>query len=266
MQDPTWSPNDYRIAYLSASGAGTETLSTATITGTSVKTATIQAFAMEDSSLQWPTKNILIISDRPSAFTVGSALSFDISAKTITPLVVEYPGLTSVWSDAAPITGLVFSGNTGYQGGTLSLMGGMGGQKTLSFMTLPSKCTFNNDVATSTQTVAAPSSAKTRSSSTTNSSTTLITLVTSTTTLDLYCAVPRDQDTMGVARLPDEYDQKMFFTADDFYKITVVSGTLSTVFSDTNQTLDATSMKVANNILFFINRYDQKLYAIKLQN
>jgi hypothetical protein len=91
-----------------------------------------------------------------------------------------------------------------------------------------------------------------------------MTLITSTTTLNLYCAVPRDQDTFGVARLPDEYDQKMLFTADDFYRINTTSGALSTVFSNTNLTLDATDLKIANGILFFVNRYDQKLYAIKL--
>jgi hypothetical protein len=81
--------------------------------------------------------------------------------------------------------------------------------------------------------------------------------------LDFYCAIPRDQDTLGIARLPDEYDQKILFTNDDIYKISTIDGNSSDLLS--GQTIDATNLKIFNHILFFVNRYDQKLYAMTLQ-
>ncbi len=266
MKSPIWSPSGYQIAYLSPGNLGTETILVETITATSTKTASLQTLSMEDSSLQWPNKNTLIVADRPSAFATGAALSFDIGAKTITPLVVDYPGMESIWTGTAPMTGLVFSGNTGYQGGSLLLENSTGAPKTLTFTTLPTKCAFNNDVTTTTQTIATSSTKSRASSATSTASTTQITLVTTTTTLNLYCAVPRDQKTLGIARLPDEYDQKMLFTSDDFYRVGVSSGVLSPVFSDQAQTLDAIDLKVFNGALLFVNRRDQKLYAIKLGN
>ena len=79
-----------------------------------------------------------------------------------------------------------------------------------------------------------------------------------------YPPAGRDQQTFSNARLPDEYEQKVLFTADDFYKINVANGTLTAIFNDPGQTMDATKLKAFNNALFFVNRYDQKLYAISV--
>jgi hypothetical protein len=78
--------------------------------------------------------------------------------------------------------------------------------------------------------------------------------------------VPSDQTTFSVARLPDEYDQSVYFTNDDLYSINTGTGSLAKIFSSSaiNQNLDATHIKVFNNVLFFINRYDQKIYALSL--
>ena len=263
MQNPVWSPSDYQIAYFNNIAPGTESIYTGTLSTTTIKTSLIQTLNMLDSTLQWPSKNAMIVADRPSAFTVGSALYLAVSTKTIIPLVVEYTGMESLWSNSAPMTGLVFFGNNGNQGGSLSLINIAGVKKALTFSTLPSKCAFHQDLSTSTQIVSAPTSTKSRSATGTATSTTVTTTM---ATLNLYCAIPRDQNTFGIARLPDEYDQKMFLTADDFYEIGAASGTINTVFADPNQTLDATDLKLSNNILFFVNRYDQKLYAIKLGN
>jgi hypothetical protein len=82
----------------------------------------------------------------------------------------------------------------------------------------------------------------------------------------IYCAVPSDQNTLSAARLPDEYEQYMYFTDDNFYSINTDTGSLNEIFSPSaiNQNIDATDMKVFNNILFFVNRYDQKIYALAL--
>ena len=125
-------------------------------------------------------------------------------------------------------------------GGQLAFRDTAGVQKVLSFATLPSKCAFGAPIAASgTANPSAP----------------------------IYCAVPSDQNIFSVARLPDEYNQDMYFTDDDFYSIDTDTGLLNEIFSASliNQTIDATDMKVFNNILFFVNRYDQKIYALALQ-
>lgn len=78
--------------------------------------------------------------------------------------------------------------------------------------------------------------------------------------------MPHDQDTLSIVRLPDEYDQKIYFTDDDFYRIDTGASSLNEIFSFSmaNQNIDSADMKIINNILFFINRYDQKIYALTL--
>jgi hypothetical protein len=123
--------------------------------------------------------------------------------------------------------------------GQLTFYSAAGARNLLSFTTLPSKCIFGTPgVASGTINPSAP----------------------------IYCAVPSDQSTFSVARLPDEYDQKVYFTNDDFYQINTNTGSLNKIFSapTANLTIDATRMKIFNNILFFINRYDQKIYALAL--
>lgn len=235
MQSPVWSPTDYRIAYLQNAGTGSETIA---ITGAKNPGASIIAtLATQDMALQWPNKNTLVVSDKPSVFADGSIWFFNLPNKTLTPVAAEYPGAESAWGNATSTLGLIFSSNPQNSGGRLSFIGAGGNPKAVSFTTLPSKCGFSIETSTSSR----------------------------TSSPVIYCAVPRDQQTFSIARLPDEYEQKILFTADDIYKINTTDGTLTTIFNDSAQTLDATKLKVFNNTLFFINRYDSKLYAISLQ-
>jgi hypothetical protein len=249
MQSPAWSPTDYQVAYLQSSSGRSETIYTVNAGNASVKPSVIGTVTAEDSMLQWLNKTTLILSDKPSVFTQGSVWFFNIPNQTLTAMAVEYPGLESAWSSTTSTFGLIFSSNAQNSGGHLSFVDAKGSQKTMAFTTLPSKCGFSLAISTSTT-----------ATSTTIKAPKIIT----TSSLSIYCAVPRDQQTLSIARLPDEYEQKILFTADDFYKINISDGVLSTIFNDQNQTFDATRLKVFNNTLFFVNRYDSKLYAISL--
>ena len=237
IQSPVWSPTNYQIAYLAPSNSGTETLMTIDAGIINAKPTLITMLDMEDMGLQWPNKNTIIISDRPSAYTTGSIWLFNISSGTLSSIIYENLGVESLWS--ASDSALIFSAKSTNAGGQLVFQNATGAQKILSFMTLPSKCAFGTPVAASD--TANPSAL-------------------------IYCAVPSDQSTFSIARLPDEYDQKVYFTNDDFYRIDADTGLLDKIFSAStiNQTIDATHIKIFNNILFFINRYDQKIYALAL--
>jgi uncharacterized protein YxeA len=237
MQNPVWSPTDYQVAYFVPSNSGSETLTTINIGATTTKPVSIISLAMEDMMLQWPNKNTLVISDRPSAYTTGSIWLFSVSSKALFSAAYEDLGVESLWGASG--SALIFSAEPNNAGGQLAFRNATGTQKVLSFATLPSKCTFGPSITTS---------------STTNPSGLI------------YCAVPSDQTTFSVARLPDEYDQGVYFTNDDLYSINTGTGSLAKIFSSSaiNQNLDATHMEVFNNVLFFINRYDQKIYALSL--
>lgn len=240
MLSPVWSPINYQVAYLTSSNSGFETLMTIDAAATSTKPVTIAPLAMEDMSLQWPNKNTIIVSDRPSAFTAGSIWSFDIPSKTLSSVVYEALGSESIWS--ASNTALLFSASPKNDGGQLSFRNATGSQNILFSKTLPSKCAFGPTTASSTATSSINPFGM------------------------IYCAIPSDQGTFSLARLPDEYEQKIYFTNDAFYSINTDTGELEEVFSYSlaNLNLDAMKMKVFNNILFFINRYDQKVYALAL--
>ncbi len=235
MESPVWSPANNEIAYLAPSGYGAETVDTINAGAANPRPVTLTTLTMENMLLQWPMANTLILSDRPSAFVAGSIWKFNIPSRALSSVVFEGLGAESIWNASG--SALLFSGDGNNAGGALALQDPAGNRDALSFGTLPSKCVFAAQTTTST--------------SSTNS---------------IYCAVPIDQSTFQVARLPDEYDQKIYLTNDNFYGIDPSSGSLSNIFSATNanQNIDATDLKVFNNILFFINRYDQKLYAISL--
>jgi hypothetical protein len=237
MQSPVWSPTNYQVAYLVSKNTGSETLATIDAGTVNAKPATVTTLAMEDMSLQWPNKNIIIISDRPSAYTTGSIWLFNISSQTLSSITYEALGAESSWNASG--SALTFSAGGNNAGGQISYRYATGTQQALSFATLPLKCTFGPDPTASG---------------------------TANPFAFIYCAVPEDQNTFSIARLPDEYDQKIYFTADDFYSIDTNTGSLKKLFSSSavNQNLDAAHMKVFNNILFFINRYDQKVYALAL--
>jgi hypothetical protein len=255
---PAWSPASYQIAYLTANtGNGTESILMQNAASTSTRPTTLATVAMNDMTLQWVNKGTLLLADKPSVYTVGSAWFFNTTNKTLTPEVLEYPGMESLWSATTSTVGIVFLGNSGNQGGHVNFVNASGNAQTLTFVTLPSKCAFHTDISTST-----PQTASSSASSTTKVASS--TAITTTSLLNLYCAIPRDQQTLSIARLPDEYNQEILFTADDFYKMNTANGALTSVFSDPNQTLDATDLKVFNNTLFFVNRYDEKVYAIAL--
>ena len=252
----TWSPTNYQIAYFAQKNGALvlTTLDTGNAKATPASLLTIHA---QDTNLHWIGTNQIILAGIGSAFTNTSALLFDLKAKTLTPLAIDRAGLDSLWSGAAGM-GLVFESGSNQIGGSLSLVDLTGNTLTkLSVLTLPSKCLFNTALQ-------APSPTNpVQATSTKGQKTPVAPLPVLIKTL--YCAIPNDTQTLAASTLPDDYAKKVIFTADDFYKIGLADGSLTQVFSGASQMLDATDLQVFNQNLFFINRIDQKLYAISLK-
>lgn len=97
--------------------------------------------------------------------------------------------------------------------------------QTLSFLTIPEKCAWSGDQI-------------------------------------LFCALPQNRDALKT-QLPDSFYKKSFFTDDNFYKINTVNGDVEPVLENKNN-LDAESLAIFGDSLYFINRLDEKLYSLPI--
>jgi hypothetical protein len=238
MQSPQWSPSNYQVAYLSQSTSGM--LSLSTIDASNLKKAPVTIFSLHatDMSLQWINKTRFILADKPTSNVAESIWMFDSQKGTVTPIIYETAGVESMWGNTASGTlGLVFQ-NTG-KDSSLKLVAPSGTTyHALTILTLPSKCTF------------ATGTIPTASSSIISSY--------------LYCGIPTNSSLPSSAQLPDDYNMMSLFTSDNITRINTLSGGEDVLWNDPTQNIDATDLKFFNNTLFFVNRYDQKLYALTL--
>ncbi len=265
MLSPQWSPiSNYLIAYLAVTSSGKLTLAIMNAVNLKAAPRVLISLNANDLTLAWPTQNEFILSDKPTTQNAGSVWAFNSLTSALTPLIYEVPGAEGIWSANPAIPyGLTFFNNpSGQAGNTLQLQAMYGNLPTepLSFLTLPSKCAFNTElmpIATSTATSSASSA-----TSTTKTKKILPAAATSTPYLALYCGIPRSSSGFSAAHLPDDYETMALFTSDDIYKINTATGAEQTLWSDATQNMDTSDMKFFNDALFFINRYDQKLYGL----
>jgi hypothetical protein len=241
IMSPAWSPSDYRVAYYTVNNA-IETLATIDASKAKPAPTTIMTIHAQDLALTWPTTNQLALATKPSSYAPGSAWLLNLKTKSLALIGMQVPGIDLLWQSqpttpTSSLMGLQFVSTGSGLGGSLSLIDTSGNTiDQIKFLTLPSKCLFAATTATSSS---VPSSY-------------------------LFCGVPRDQDSLGIAHLPDDYLQMSLFTSDDIYRINLSNGAIDTVFNDATQNIDVSDAKFFNNMLFFVNRYDQKLYAISL--
>jgi hypothetical protein len=236
MQSPAWSPSDYRIAYATNNANAAETF--LTIDVSKAKPAPIAAITLhaQDLAVAWPAKNELAFYTKPSAYSAGTILTFNMQNKAVTPIASEIYGLMAEWNTTAQNSGsapaaLIFSSGQSGIGGSLELVNNAGAMiENLTFATLPSKCSF----------------------------------AAATSTPYLFCGVPNNQDQFSIAHLPDDYDQMALFTTDNLYRINLSTGAVDTILNGTSDNIDASDVKFFNNAFFFVNRYDQKLYEVSI--
>jgi hypothetical protein len=266
---PQWSPiNNYQVAYLAVPSAGKLALKTMNAAILKVAPTTILTLNANDLTLQWPTASEFILSDKPTSQNAGSVWAFNPTTITLNPLIYEVPGVEAIWSHNTAIPyGLTFFNNPSGQGNTLQLQAFSGNLATqpLSFSTLPSKCTFNTEmmpVSVVTSTSATNIASSTAAASSTAKKPTTPVAPTSTPYLALYCGIPRSSSGFSSAHLPNDYNTMALFTSDDIYKINTATGAEQVLWSDATQNMDVSDVKFFNNALFFVNRYDQRLYGL----
>ncbi|MDR3582021.1 MAG: hypothetical protein P4L67_01975 [Candidatus Pacebacteria bacterium] len=255
MQSPKWSPSNYQIAYLAQSTSGM--LSLATIDASNLKKASVPLFSLHatDLTLQWIGKTQFMLSDKPTMNAKESAWLYDSQKGTLTPMAYEAAGLESTWGATASGTlGLVFQSTGKSSSLKLTTITGTT-YHALTFLTLPSKCVFATETA-----VPATSSSTTQSSTKATSKTTPSPVVSSY----VYCGIPSDSSALSSVQLPDDYNMMAAFTSDLIARVNTQTGGEDILWNGSAQNIDSSDVKFFNNTLFFINRYDQKLYALTL--
>ncbi len=255
-QSPVWSPASRQIAFLSPVGGANAVY---LVNADNLRPSPVEILRIhaEDLIISWPNASTIFSSDRPNSSWNSSLWSLNIAKKTLSSVISDRPGLETTWSSSSPAVGLAFSSNANGQGGKLKLVSQEGKQlQEFSFLTFPSKCAFYNKLI-------APASA-TSSIATTSTPKTSQRPQPQKYALTIVCAVPRDRQTLDNAQLPDAYLQKSLFTSDNFFEISVSTGEIKSVFNDQSKNFDADDVKVFNGAVFFINRYDKKVYSVEL--
>jgi len=240
-------PNDLRVAYTTETN-GKTSIAILNLKDRTPIPSSLFTLSAIDLSLSWPSPNRIILSDRPSALFEGHLLSLSLPSLSLAPIQLDTRGSMALWNPSGE-NGILFSANTSMRGGSLMLILPTGEAiRSFSFLTLPPKCAFGKISAAEALEI------KNATSSTADA------LVDA-----LYCAIPLDQKKFRTARLPDHYLQKSLVTEDGFYRVSLLDGHVKKMFEPANP-IDATSLRVASSSLYFINRYDQKLYSLSLPN
>jgi len=244
ISSASWSPNDNNIAYIiKRNDVGAIEIINLDA-GDGAKPKQIITLRIEDVELLWADTSKLLLTSKPSAYAEGGVWAVDLNKKTITRLTAGF-GLTVLWNRHFD-RGLMFTSNPSGRGGKLVLIDGKGAPlKEVRLPTLPEKCVFDR-VSVSESKGAATSS--------------LANLVEF-----LYCAIPKDDFILRSSLLPDSYEMGAFFTADSLFRTDISDPNGATeVIDETLPDLDAIRLTADGNRLFFINKYDRKLYAYEI--
>lgn len=256
LQSAAWSGTNYQIAYLKE-GAGYKSLTVFDVSKPKSKPQELARLHVQDVGLNWIKPNQIVLTEKSSAEIMSSVWSFDIKLKKLSLLLDGRRGQESIWSRTSNI-GLDFVATISKRGGMLSLVDAAGNALTgLRLNTLPSKCLFGSETKNMSQAATSTVGSSSKSVSS-NASTTITADI-------LYCAIPRNADKFSGARLPDDYNKRSLFTVDDIYKINPSDGNASPIFNDAGQSVDVSNLKTFNQNLFFVNRFDNKVYALSLK-
>ncbi len=220
-----FSPDGTKIAYLENTSANStlSNLTTKDLINAKLKPVKIISLNQVDFDLNWISANKIILTPKSSNLVEAEAWQIDIKKKTISPFANGDGLMINFAKDGS--WGLKFS--IDFQKKLkLELIDSSGVSKAnLGFSALPNKC--------------------------------LVTLS------NIYCAISESYNTIKAPALPDDYFKKAVYFSDKIYQIGINENNFSAVFSETLPIIDAANFEISNNKLFFINRYDNKIYSLE---
>ncbi len=230
FRDAVWAPTGTNLATLTPDPKTGKT--TIGIYDT-VKGKTTQVLAtlnLGDTSIAWPSKDTLIISDKPNHLSTGSAWSLSIPTKRIALVARGKQGFSAIW-DRNASNAISFQTNTFGTGGGLRLISGGVEKARLAFITIPDKCAFTTLPGASSSSIPY-----------------------------VICAVPRDQDSLALKQLPDAWYRKEFFTDDVLIGINLETNEVDFTIAPPINGIDATKLQVIGTTVYYVDRATDQLY------
>ncbi len=224
-----FSPDGKKIAYFLANtkDLNKSDLITKSLVDLKQKPTTLISFYQNDFDLDWISQNKITLISKPSAFYQASIWAVDVIKKTLSRLTAgekDLNGLIINWSPDGKI-GLQFSSFADGRNRVLNLINDQGEIKAnIEFMTLPEKC-FVSDPK-------------------------------------IYCAIPKSIP--DKASLPDDYLKNALYFVDSIYQIDITQNSFEEILNGSSLAIDAFGLKLADGKLFFINKYDNRLYILGL--
>lgn len=236
-QQPVWSPRGQEVAYLSYKTNGTVDLIALNLQPTKHTSRTLLTFTGYDLRLDWENPDVITISEKSTARIPTSVWLYNIRTRTLTTVARNERGSETIW-DPSATQGLVFVASAQQRGGRLLLRSSAGEtESNFNLLTLPQKCLFVPSGPTTLFT--APSTS-------------------------MICGIPRNAAIFAAAEIPDIYNKWGLYTTDDIYRINLDNANIELLRSQDNETLDVSQLSIASSTLFFVNRYDNGLYFLKL--
>lgn len=225
--DVSFSPNDDMVAYLVSDRV--LKLYVKDIGEKKKKeTLLVVSLSMSDRAVQWWTQNKIVISPKPSAYVSDSVIVVDIKNNAIEVIA---DGFGIEFAPNQQINEYVLSQSI-RQGKEVKMhkmnLDNKEGQALIALTTSAKKCVFD------------------RLSS------------------DLFCAAPYEASTKNPI-WPDDYLKRKIATKDKIYQISSGSAAIQVVLNSENVSIDVEQLRKAGDYLYFINRYDDRLYEYSLE-
>jgi hypothetical protein len=188
-------------------------------------------FTKNISIAQVPNTGVVSFWNKPDSYTPTLFRSVSLTSDNVKILYGGNFGADFLWDNSGDH---VLISHTDAKGGSktqLGVINGSGGEyKNLGIPTFVSKCVWSKDGKT------------------------------------VYYALPGEIPNNSV--LPNDYDKKMFYTADTFWKVNIETGEKQRLVetADIKNNYDTTEMFLdpSESLLFFVNKIDEKLYKITL--
>lgn len=225
----TWAPTGGEAAYFVTVGDSMRLrMQAADVIGLSdvEKFTEIVRIPQNDFTMSWPQKEVIYLTQRPSADYVSDMWRVDLKTKDIKKFLSDR-GLMVQWAPFGT-RALKFTTTEG-RAHKLALIDDQGvEQAVVRFITLPDKCVM-------------------------------------TAPTQVYCAIPRDQAALAKLTLPDDYLKRDVYFQDGIYQIDITNNGIRAIYEGDTPTIDATNLTVLEDKIIFINRYDRKMYSLDLQ-
>lgn len=227
--EPLWAPNDYRLIFFTTDRDNSFRITLVDTKEKTPKAQEVMTLRGQDLLLDWKSDTELLILEKGSAYGEAQAFTLRLSDKKVAPFLKDWAGLNLLW-DSRIQQGVAFRANKNRSGGSMSLLGSSGIiSQQFSFITLPrEKCGF----------IGASSS------------------------LNLFCAIPKNGTGFETSVLPDSYFQKETTTDDSLVHINLETGKVTDISQNISEPIDAFMLQSVLNTTYFINRYNHKLYRL----